>query len=169
MKTKDDIILEKKYELILEKKSQLEKIDFWIKHKLSNFVFFVFLDELSRYAEVDRNDHRNRFTNIDKLAKSLKENGFEEPIILGINKYDKKALVTDGNHRLVAAKKAGINFVPVIIEQVYTRDDEWGLKTKKIPYGDLRSYHTAKDFGFTGYTPNELLNIIKKREEKTNK
>lgn len=167
-------ILEHKYQLIYEnqknlnqKVSTLERIDYWINHKNYKMVNFVSLRELSRYAEVDRNDSRNRFTDIDKLADDLRENGIKEPLILGVNKLTKRALLTDGNHRLVAAKKAGMELVPVVIEPVFTPDKLWGKKTNIHVKGNSLYNRTAKEFGFTAYTPKELLQMFNRYQQKT--
>jgi hypothetical protein len=150
-----------------EKVSQIDRVNYWINHPYYKNIFFVTLNELLPFAEVDRSDSKNTFTNIEKLTEDLKKNGMKEPIILGVNKLTKRALVTDGNHRLVAAKKANMNLVPVQIERVFTPDKEWGLKTKIYVKGENFDNKNAKDFGFSGYTPEQLLNFLLKKQKST--
>ena len=52
-------------------------------------------------------------TDVNELAASLKERGFDEPLILGYSKDGRTVRVDEGNHRLAAARLAGLENVPV--------------------------------------------------------
>jgi len=53
---------------------------------------------------------------VNDIAKDLKNGvGFKEPIIMIYDPKTGKAFITEGNHRLAAAKKAGVKYVPVRI------------------------------------------------------
>lgn len=74
------------------------------------------LDELERFKEFDRlktpsvGDPRE---NIDEIKQSYKNEGVKEPLILEYYKHNKKALLIEGNHRIIAAKEHGMTHLPV--------------------------------------------------------
>ena len=56
------------------------------------------------------NNPRNNENAVDKVASSIKEFGFKNPIVI-----DKNNVVVNGHTRLLASKKLGLEEVPVII------------------------------------------------------
>ena len=56
------------------------------------------------------NNPRNNENAVDKVASSIKEFGFKNPIVI-----DKNNVIINGHTRLLASKKLGLEEVPVII------------------------------------------------------
>lgn len=54
-----------------------------------------------------------RYDDLSELSHSLKTEGFHEPIWFGHNHVTGMAKIEEGNHRLHAALRAGIDWVPV--------------------------------------------------------
>lgn len=50
--------------------------------------------------------------NIDALVKHISENGFLNPIIIDFNVNDNTAYISEGNHRIQAAKQLGMEWIP---------------------------------------------------------
>lgn len=68
------------------------------------------------------NEIRDQRT-VDDIAKDLEDGiGFKEPIVVVLDTKTGKAFVTEGNHRLAAARKAGVEYVPIRI--VNSQDSE---------------------------------------------
>jgi hypothetical protein len=79
---------------------------------------WVKLSKLKKYREYDRLDPSSPVTKysketIEELKKSIKENGFTDPLILSYNPDTGKAILDEGNHRLIAAEQLGLDSVPV--------------------------------------------------------
>jgi antirestriction protein ArdC len=71
---------------------------------------YVSLDALQDMAG---NEIRSDYV-VDAIAKDLKDGvGFKEPIILIYDPKTGRSFVTEGNHRVQAARKAGVKYVPV--------------------------------------------------------
>jgi antirestriction protein ArdC len=71
---------------------------------------YVSLDALQDMAG---NEIRSDYV-VDSIAKDLKDGvGFKEPIILIYDPKTGRSFVTEGNHRVQAARKAGVKYVPV--------------------------------------------------------
>jgi hypothetical protein len=47
------------------------------------------------------------------LVQSIRERGIDEPLLLIVGKKDRRACLGEGNHRLMAAQAAGLDYVPV--------------------------------------------------------
>ena len=56
------------------------------------------------------NNPRNNENAVDKVASSIKEFGFKNPIVI-----DKNNIIINGHTRLLASKKLGLKEVPVIV------------------------------------------------------
>ena len=105
--------------------------------------------------------------NIDKIAKSLKEYGFQQPIVV-----DKEMVVIVGHTRLLASKSINLKEVPVVIADLpedkakayrladnrLNEDSEWDyfLLTQELK--------GLEDIGFdlklTGFEDGELDNML---------
>ena len=59
------------------------------------------------------NNPRNNENAVDKVASSIAEFGFKNPIII-----DKNNVVINGHTRLLASKKLGLKEVPVVIKEL---------------------------------------------------
>lgn len=70
-----------------------------------------------------RPNNRNRHSEeqIDRLAKLIKHNGFRVPVLVSKN----SGLVVAGHGRLMAAKKIGLESIPVIYQEFESEDEEF--------------------------------------------
>jgi len=75
---------------------------------------------------------RIRKANVDKLTKSIKEKGFDPdaPIFVNVG-HDGTSLINEGNHRVRAAKAAGLKTVPVEISYFAGGEEAAGRFSKK--------------------------------------
>ena len=81
----------------------------------SHYYFeYVPLYEIEKYKEFDR-EVTIKFdkSELDDLTKEISKNGITTPIILEI--YNGYGLITEGNHRIAAAKRLGIKNIPTRI------------------------------------------------------
>ena len=69
--------------------------------------------EIEKIKPYERNPRKNQ--DIDKVASSIKEFGFQQPIVL-----DKKNIIIVGHTRFLAAKKLGMKKVPCVIADKLT-------------------------------------------------
>jgi hypothetical protein len=65
---------------------------------------------LWKYREFDRSEYNDK---IEKYIDILSQEGFNQPLILHYSHKYKTVYLTEGNHRLLAALRAGIEYVPV--------------------------------------------------------
>ncbi|WP_150466681.1 ParB/RepB/Spo0J family partition protein [Francisella sp. SYW-9] len=65
----------------------------------------------------DKNQPRKTFKNIDSLAKSIKESGVIQPIIVTTKKEDGLHYIIAGERRYLASKEAGLTTIPCIVRQ----------------------------------------------------
>lgn len=68
-------------------------------------------------VQPDANQPRKTFKNIDSLAKSIKENGVIQPIIVTAKKDDGTHHIIAGERRYLASKEAGLTTIPCIVRQ----------------------------------------------------
>ena len=110
--------------------------------------------------------------NVDKVASSIKEFGFQQPIVV-----DKTNTIVVGHTRYEAAKKLGITKVPVqiadlsdtqakayrIADNRLNQDASWDTKLLNIEFNDLLS----KDYNLDslGFTTDELDTLFLKSSE----
>lgn len=98
------------------------------------FVELVPIEVIKQYME-----YPNR--NIpSELIESIRKNGIMESLTITYYQMDKAALLTEGNHRVIAAERAGYESVPVRViryERAWT--DGMGNRPKAV----------------SGFTPNE--------------
>ena len=84
---------------------------------------------------------------LDELSSSIKQNGIIQPIAVRPNKYEKgKFEIIAGERRWLAAQRAGLNNVPVIIFDV---DDQKSLEiaiVENVQRQDLNIIEEAKGY-----------------------
>ncbi len=84
---------------------------------------------------------------LEELSLSIKENGIIQPIAVRPNKYDKdKFDIVAGERRWLAAQKAGLNEVPVIVLKI---DDQKSLEiaiVENVQREDLNIIEEAKGY-----------------------
>lgn len=124
LQNKDSLTSAKAKELLEADYTEKPKVDY-AAEKWGKNVALVDLDTLFKYMHVDRTDPGKQVAgysdaNIEALAKEMKEKG-----VYGLNQalvleWDPKggwAYLVEGNHRLAAAKKAGLTELPVAVYQ----------------------------------------------------
>lgn len=79
---------------------------------------FPFL-EYNRESDLETPGYKN-------LLEDIKANGIKEPLIIGYSLGNGKAVLVEGNHRLLIAKKLGMNSVPVTVS-VYQKSFDRGI------------------------------------------
>ena len=102
-------------------------------------------------ANLDRNKHqpRNIFDEekLNELSLSIKENGIIQPIAVRPNKYEPgRYEIVAGERRWLAAQKAGLHEVPVVILDV---DDQKSLEiaiVENVQRQDLNPIEEAKGY-----------------------
>ena len=97
------------------------------------------------------NNPRNNENAVDKVASSINEFGFKNPIII-----DKNNIVINGHTRLLASKKLGLKEVPVIVADDLS---EAQVKAFRIADNKVSEYSSWN---------NELLNIELEQLEELN-
>tara|TARA_R110002051_G_scaffold158606_1_gene229978 strand:- start:155 stop:751 length:597 start_codon:yes stop_codon:yes gene_type:complete len=112
--------------------------------------------------------------NIDKVASSIKEFGFQQPIVV-----DKNYTIIVGHTRFEAAKKLGIKEVPVqiadlnenqakayrIADNRLNQDANWDTKLLNLEFNDLLSKNFNLDS--LGFSNDELDNLLLKTDEES--
>ena len=112
--------------------------------------------------------------NIDKVASSIKEFGFQQPIVV-----DKDFTIIVGHTRFEAAKKLGIEKVPVqiadltenqtkayrIADNRLNQDANWDTKLLNLEFNDLLSENVNLDT--LGFSNDELDNLLLKTDEES--
>ena len=89
-----------------------------------------------------KNEGTQRTETIDKYSKWQKESG-NIPPVKGVENYDVyggKVVITDGNHRVLAAKQNGLKEIPVWVSLTDPRNTARPLKK-----GDIKFYESVKD------------------------
>ena len=126
--------------------------------------------EIDKIIPYINNPRKN--LNVDKVASSIKEFGFQQPIVI-----DKNNTIVVGHTRYEAAKKLGITKVPVqiadlsdtqakayrIADNRLNQDASWDTKLLNIEFNDLLS----KDYNLDslGFTTDELDTLFLKSSE----
>ena len=120
------------------------------------------IDQLIPY---NKNPRKN--LNVDKVADSLKEFGFQQPIVV-----DKDMVVIVGHTRLEASKKLKLDKVPVIIADIspkkakayriadnrLNQDSSWDFHLLNTEFGDLLDNHY--DLSHLGFDEKEIEKIV---------
>jgi len=131
---------------------------------------YVPLNEIEPYKEQDREIIRKYDKSyLDEVTEDIKTNGIKRPINLEV--YSGKGLVTEGNHRIAAAKRLGLKYIPV---RVIDRYKDFGSINKhlavklpdSIPHWRYQREHpeispldwnnSAAAYGFTKINPNKF-------------
>ena len=126
-------------------------------------------------SDLQRNKYQPRTffdeAKLEELSMSIKENGIVQPIAVRVNKFEVgKFEIVAGERRWLAAQKAGLNKVPVVVldiddqktleiaiienvqrEDLNIIDEAKGYQRLNQEYQDRIAKHTS-----TGYTANEL-------------
>ena len=112
--------------------------------------------------------------NIDKVDSSIKEFGFQQPIVV-----DKNYTIIVGHTRFEAAKKLGLKEIPVqiadltehqarsyrIADNRLNQDATWDTKLLNLEFNDLLSNNI--DLDILGFSNDELDNLLLKTDEES--
>ena len=102
-------------------------------------------------ADLQRNKYQPRSIfdedKLNELSSSIKENGIIQPIAVRPNKYEKgKFEIVAGERRWIAAQRAGLNKVPVVVLDI---DDQKSLELaiiENVQRQDLNIIEEAKGY-----------------------
>ena len=126
--------------------------------------------EIAKIIPYINNPRKN--LNIDKVASSIKEFGFQQPIVV-----DEENIIIVGHTRFEAAKKLGLEKVPVTIAKLsknqakayriadnrLNQDASWDTKLLNLEFNDLIGDNYNLDH--LGFTNDELDNLFLKDEK----
>ena len=126
--------------------------------------------EITKIIPYINNPRKN--LNIDKVASSIKEFGFQQPIVV-----DEENIIIVGHTRFEAAKKLGLEKVPVTIAKLsknqakayriadnrLNQDASWDTKLLNLEFNDLIGDNYNLDH--LGFTNDELDNLFLKDEK----
>jgi len=113
----------------------------------------------------NKNPRKN--LNVDKVANSIREFGFQQPIVV-----DRDMVVIVGHTRLEASQKLGLDKVPVLIADMppekakayriadnrLNEDSDWDFIKLNTEFGDLLDNHY--DLANLGFDDSEIEKII---------
>jgi len=131
---------------------------------LHGMVDWVRLDELERFREYDRSQRLSTaapgghsYTPEDFAAQAadVARNGIRNPLILQYNPRNHRALLGEGNHRLVWAQQAGHHVVPVRGTRQRGIDENEGARLPEVRYDP--SKHFPGDFAPSYVLPPHML------------
>lgn len=121
------------------------------------------IDKLIQY---EKNTKKHPEEQIEKIAKSIKEFGFNVPVII-----DKENIIIAGHARLISAKKLGLKEIPVIVKEKLTpaqikayriadnktAESEWDFEFLKDEITDLKNINY--DLKLTGFSEDEITDF----------
>jgi hypothetical protein len=158
------------FDLVLEQNPNFRK-GYFNKTKPNN-IALVRTDFLDKFKEYDRTlpqyGQSGSKERIDSIVKDLKEGkGFTDPVFLEYTVDDVgnlRLLLGEGNHRLAAAKEAGIEYIPVQLVRI---DD---VKRVKTVVGTSPIQRDRSGYLLGGVDPEQLLpeNVVLKGQEVKN-
>ena len=132
------------------------------------------LIEIDKIIPYINNPRKNQ--NIDKVASSIKEFGFQQPIVV-----DKKMTIIVGHTRYEASKKLELKKVPVVIANLpplkakayriadnrVSQDGYWDFSKLNLEFTDLLDNHY--DIENLGFENQELEKFFTESIKNTNK
>lgn len=107
----------------------LKKEDFMDKKEIN--IVYKSVDELIPYV----NNPRDNAGAVDAVASSIKNFGFKVPIVV-----DKGNEIVTGHTRLLAAKKLGLDKVPVIVADDLTQNEVKAFRLADNKVGELAQW-----------------------------
>lgn len=128
-----------------------------IPNKLKESALKLYDIPLDNLLESAENPNEMSAQALDKLVDGIREEGFDEPIIvvpeLDGEKETGNYVIASGHHRVKAAKILGLKVVPAVIKQGWDDDKRLiSLVKRNILHGDIN----AKKF-------TELVDTLRKR------
>jgi len=125
--------------------------------------------EIDKLIPYHKNPRKNQA--IEKVADSIKEFGFQQPIVV-----DKNMVVIVGHTRLLGAKKLGLEKAPIVIADLsdakakayriadnrVNEDSAWDNQLLQEELNKLLDFDV--DLNITGFTNDELDSLFSKEE-----
>lgn len=103
-------------------------------HGYEDKIEFVPTHVLDRHKEYDR-ETEPRFAgdhaHLDGVTRDIAAHGVTSPLIMTYGQHDRHAYLSEGNHRLAAAKRLGITHLPVRVYRV-SKTDGRGAKVPGV-------------------------------------
>jgi len=128
-------------------------------------VEYIPVNEIIPYSKNPRKNDKS----VDVVAKSIKEFGFNVPVLL-----DKENVIIAGHTRVKAAKKLGLNEVPVIWLENLTEEQAKAFRimdNKSIEYASWDwellkgEFQEISDLSLTGFSEAEIEKILDPSEK----
>ncbi|OUX54581.1 MAG: chromosome partitioning protein ParB [Pelagibacteraceae bacterium TMED287] len=122
-------------------------------------------------GDLNRNQFQPRYNfdeeKLNELSKSIKQNGIIQPIAVRLDKNDpKKYEIIAGERRWIAAQKAGLHEVPIVIHKLNDVEALEVAILENIQREDLNSVEEAKGFerlkNEFGYDHEKIAKIMSK-------
>ena len=96
-------------------------------------VEMVAVDILWSFREFDRKEQPVWSSQyVSELQNDIQENGIKNPLILRYNQHHRKAILIEGNHRLMIARELGIKALPVRVHRSASKWDDGGIVVRGI-------------------------------------
>jgi len=129
------------------------------------------IQEIEIYKLIPYHNNPRKNQAVDKVASSIKEYGFQQPIVV-----DKNMVLIVGHTRLLGAKKLGLKKVPIVIADLsnakakayriadnrVNEDSGWDNMLLQSELNELLDYDI--DLNLTGFTTEELDSLFAKEE-----
>lgn len=93
------------------------------------------IDDIKPYE----NNPRNNLDAVDATANSIKEFGWQQPIVV-----DKDMVIIAGHTRLLAAKKLGLDTVPVVVASNLSDEQARAYRLADNKTGELAEWNLAQ-------------------------
>ena len=103
-------------------------------HPYKDYIEWVPVEELKKFKEFDRlweDANSDSKENIENLRQLIRENKLNQPLILQYSQWNRKALLVEWNHRIVAAELEWLDAVPVRVMRI-KRDLDKGVEVTWI-------------------------------------
>lgn len=86
---------------------------------MTNITFVNPHNLISRQTPIEMSGNK-----IKRLQKAMKQTGFNPEYPIEVAEVDGQLIIIDGHHRVMAAKKAKIALIPIILHQVSSAQAE---------------------------------------------
>ena len=108
------------------------------------------ISELIKFREFDRRvnfkwDKKYSTSAIEQAKSEFLQNGITDILIINYSQSDKKVLLVEGNHRLVAAMELGLKYLPArVYRTLFLSDNKNAMSVSGYPEDEY------------GYVPGDL-------------
>lgn len=120
-------------------------------HAYEDEIEMVPTSSMHPLREYDREKQPN--TDLDALTEDIRTNGIREPMILLYGQDDRKAVIGEGNHRLAAAERLGMEEVPARVARYSRVGDRGGPVPGYQGEGHVNADLRPSQIGLPGRKP----------------